>query len=49
MLGPERGDVSSGLRVHRVERHLIYYRASSEELEIARVLHVRRDIEAELA
>jgi toxin ParE1/3/4 len=47
---PERGracdDIRSGYRKYRVGRHLIFYRQSSEGVEIVRILHVQMDIEA---
>jgi toxin ParE1/3/4 len=47
---PQRGkacdDIRLGYRKYHVGRHLIFYRHSSEELEIVRILHDRMDIEA---
>jgi toxin ParE1/3/4 len=47
---PTRGkscdDVRPGYRKYHVGRHLIFYRQSTEGVEIVRVLHDRMDIEA---
>jgi toxin ParE1/3/4 len=47
---PQRGkvcdDVRPGYRKYHVGRHLIFYRQSTEGVEIVRVLHDRMDIEA---
>jgi toxin ParE1/3/4 len=38
-------DIRSGYRKYRVGRHLIFYRQSSEGIEIVRILHDQMDIE----
>jgi len=49
---PHRGracdDIRPGYRKYHVGRHLIFYRASPEGLEIIRILHDRMDIETHL-
>jgi toxin ParE1/3/4 len=39
-------EVQSGYRKYPVGRHLIFYRQSSEGIEVVRILHDRMDIEA---
>lgn len=46
--GKSCDDVRSGYRKYHVGRHLIFYRQSTEGVEIVRVLHDRMDIEAHL-
>jgi toxin ParE1/3/4 len=47
---PQRGkacdDICSGYRKYPVGRHLIFYRQSTEGVEVVRILHDRTDIEA---
>lgn len=43
-LGIARGDLVPGLRAHRVERHVIFYRIREDVIEIIRVLHERQDV-----
>lgn len=49
---PQRGkicdDIRPGYRKYHVGRHLIFYRQSTEGLEIIRILHDRMDVEAYL-
>lgn len=49
---PERGracdDIRPGYRKYRMGQHLIFYRQSSNALEIIRILHGRMDIETHL-
>jgi len=49
---PQRGkacdDIRPGYRKYHVGRHLIFYRHSTEGLEIIRILHDRMDVEAYL-
>jgi toxin ParE1/3/4 len=49
---PQRGkacdDIRLGYRKYHVARHLIFYRQSTEGLEIIRILHDRMDVEAYL-
>lgn len=49
---PERGracdDIRPGYRQYHVGRHLIFYRAIEEGIEIVRILHDRMDVEAHL-
>jgi len=44
-LGMHRDDIHQGLRSHPVERHLIFYRESVNEIVIIRVLHQSMDVE----
>lgn len=44
--GRTRGELDPILRSHPVKRYLIFYRILDGEVEIARVLHSARDIEA---
>jgi toxin ParE1/3/4 len=47
---PQRGlacdDIRDGYRKYHIGRHLIFYRESSEGIEIIRILHDRMDVEA---
>jgi toxin ParE1/3/4 len=47
---PQQGrvcdDIRPGYRKYHVGRHLIFYRQSSEGIEIIRILHDRMDLEA---
>ena len=49
---PQRGkacdDIRPGYRKYHVGRHLIFYRQSTEGLEIIRILHDRMDVETYL-
>jgi toxin ParE1/3/4 len=49
---PHRGracdEIRPGYRKYHVGRYLIFYRASSEGVEIIRILHDRMDMEAHL-
>jgi toxin ParE1/3/4 len=47
-LGRERPDYEPDARSFQVEQHIVIYRATATELRISRILHVRRDIDAEL-
>jgi toxin ParE1/3/4 len=40
----ERQEVGEGLYSYNQERHVIFFRGSSEAIEIVRVLHTRMDI-----
>jgi plasmid stabilization system protein ParE len=44
-----REELAAGLRSALVHPHIIFYRVSEESVEIARVLHQRRDLTAALA
>ena len=43
-MGRPRSDLRRGLRSHHCEGHTIFYRIKGEGVEIARVLHQRRDL-----
>jgi toxin ParE1/3/4 len=45
-IGRPRGDLRPALRSSAVGNYLLFYRATSDGIEIARVLHGMRDIEA---
>ena len=47
-LGHICDEIRAGYRKYHVGRHLIFYRASSEGLELIRILHARMDIETHL-
>ncbi len=42
-IGVARDDLHPGLRVHPVERHLLYYRIRNDTVEVIRILHERVD------
>jgi toxin ParE1/3/4 len=46
MTGRPREELASGLRSMLVHPHSIFYRMSEETVEIVRVLHQRRDLDA---
>src|SRR5687768_8691284 len=46
-LGNLRPDFGSGIRGHRVGHHVVIYQPSDTEVLILRILHVRRDFDAE--
>ena len=48
-LGPARPEYGQGIRSHRVGQHVVIYQPHETELRIVRVLHARRDLDAELA
>jgi toxin ParE1/3/4 len=45
-MGHRRDDLETGLRVFPVGRYAICYRSITDGIEIVRVLHFSRDIEA---
>ena len=49
---PQRGracdDIRAGYRKYHVGRHLIFYRAEQDDIEIIRILHDSMDIESHL-
>ena len=45
-MGRERPDLGPGLRSFPVGNYIVFYRLVSDGIEIARVLHGHRDIEA---
>jgi toxin ParE1/3/4 len=47
-LGKERPDYEPGARSIQIEHHVAIYRVSETEVLISRIVHVRRDIAAEL-
>jgi len=47
-LGPARPELGQGIRARRVGQHVVIYQATETELLIVRILHVRRDLDAEL-
>jgi toxin ParE1/3/4 len=42
-LGPAREDLSPGLRSHRVEQHVVFYRVGNDTITITRILHRKMD------
>ena len=44
-IGADRPDLAPGLRSFPVDRYVLYYRASTNGIELVRVLHGSRDIE----
>jgi plasmid stabilization system protein ParE len=47
-LGNLRPEFGSGARGHRVRQHVVIYETSDAEVRILCILHVRRDLGAEL-
>jgi toxin ParE1/3/4 len=47
-LGLARPEYGQGIRSHRVGQHIVIYQPHETELRIVRILHARRDIDAEL-
>jgi plasmid stabilization system protein ParE len=47
-LGKERPDYGPDTRSHKIQQHVVIFRATETELLISRILHIRRDIDAEL-
>ena len=47
--GRRRGDLRAGLRSLPFGRYLIFYRVTSRGVEIVRVLHAARDLQAEFS
>lgn len=45
-LGRLRDELAPGLRCFPVDRYLVFYRVGEEIIEIARVLHGARDLDA---
>jgi toxin ParE1/3/4 len=45
-MGPEREDIAAGLRSFPIGSYVLYYRRIPDGIEIARVLHGRRDANA---
>jgi toxin ParE1/3/4 len=45
-VGRPRDELTPGLRSVLVHPHVIFYRVADERVEIVRVLHQRRDLEA---
>jgi len=43
-LGVSRDDIDNGLRMFNAGKHLIFYRESSDHLDIVRVLHASMDV-----
>jgi toxin ParE1/3/4 len=48
-LGSARPELGQGARAYRVGQHMVIYQASDMEVLIVRILHVRRDFDAELS
>lgn len=48
LMGVARSDLADDLRMIAAGAYLIFYRTSAEAIEIARVLHGRRDQHADL-
>ena len=49
LMGRPRDELVSGVRSVLVPPHVIFYRVSDERVEIARILHQRRDLGSALA
>jgi toxin ParE1/3/4 len=47
-LGILRPEIGQGVRTYRVGQHVIIYQPSDVDVLIVRILHVRRDLDAEL-
>ena len=47
-LGQARPEYGAYTRTHRVQQHVVVYRVTDVELRIARVIHVRRDLDSAL-
>ncbi|MEI6082843.1 MAG: type II toxin-antitoxin system RelE/ParE family toxin [Verrucomicrobiota bacterium] len=47
-LGRQRDELASGLRSFPANSYVIFYRIAADELQIIRVLHGARDVQAEL-
>jgi toxin ParE1/3/4 len=47
-IGTSRDDILPGYYRYRVGQHYIFYRIGNEYLEVARVLHVRREVTSNL-
>lgn len=45
-MGRQRDDLQVGLRIYPVEKYLLVYRVAEQGIEIVRILHAARDIEA---
>lgn len=48
-LGLARSELGPGVRTYRVGQHVVIYQSTETELLIVRILHVRRDLDAEFA
>jgi toxin ParE1/3/4 len=48
LLGIRRDDIRPGFYRYQVGQHYVFYRMGSENLEIARILHIRRKATANL-
>ena len=46
MMGRSRDDLRSGLRSHPFESYLIFYKPLGDGIEVIRVLHAARDVDA---
>lgn len=46
LIGRERDDIEPGLRSHPIDRYIVYYRPVDGGIEIDRVIHAARDVEA---
>jgi toxin ParE1/3/4 len=47
-LGIRRDDIYPGYYRYRIGKHYIFYRVNAQILEIARILHVRRNLSQDL-
>lgn len=45
LMGRSRDDLAQGVRSIVSDPHILFYRLSKDEIEIARVLHQREDVE----
>lgn len=48
MIGVRRNDIRSGFYHYRVGQHYIFYRISKQNIEIARILHIKRKVAPKL-
>lgn len=48
MLGVRRNDIRSGFYHYRVGQHYIFYRIGTGNIEIARILHIKRKVTPKL-
>ena len=46
MMGRARDDLAPGLRSIVIEKYVLFYRVTSDAIEVVRVLHGARDIES---
>jgi toxin ParE1/3/4 len=47
-IGTHRNELRPGLFSHPIKHHIVFYEASNDELIVYRIIHSRRDIDAEV-